>query len=64
MDQPPIFTKVEQDLGMEFATLTSPPYEFAQHDAEVRRRIAAQHGTQQAAEAAPVDVAPPAAQQG
>ncbi len=64
MDQPPIFTKVDQDLGMKFATLTSPPYEFAQHDAEVRRRIAAQQGTQQSAESAPVNVAPPAAQQG
>ena len=52
MDQPPIFTRVEQDLGMEFATLISPPYEFARHDAEVRRRIAAQH----AADAAPRDV--------
>jgi hypothetical protein len=41
MDQTPIFTTVEQDLGLEFDTLLSPPYEFARHDAEVRARIAA-----------------------
>ncbi len=42
MEQHPIFLTVEQDLGLEFASLISPPYEFAKHDAEVRRRIAAQ----------------------
>jgi hypothetical protein len=40
MEQQPIFVAVEQDLGIEFANLVSPPYEFAKHDAEVRRRIA------------------------
>ena len=42
MEQQPIFVTVEQDLGLEFANLVSPPYDFAQHDAEVRRRIADQ----------------------
>ena len=42
MEQQPIFVTVEQDLGLEFENLASPPYEFAKHDAEVRRRIAAQ----------------------
>ncbi len=40
MEQQPIFMTVEQDLGLEFASLVSPPYDFAKHDAEVRRRIA------------------------
>jgi hypothetical protein len=41
MEQSPIFVTVEQDLGIDFETLVGPPYEFAKHDAEVRRRIAA-----------------------
>jgi len=45
MDQTPIFTTVEKDLGFEFETMVSPPYEFAKHDAEVRARIAASKGT-------------------
>ena len=40
--QSPIFMTVEEDLGFKFETLVGPPYEFAKHDAEVRRRIAAQ----------------------
>lgn len=44
MEQQPIFVAVEQDLGLEFASLISPPYEFARHDAEVRRRIAEKAG--------------------
>ncbi len=42
MEQQPIFLAVEQDLGIEFVSLVSPPYDFAAHDAEVRRRIAEQ----------------------
>ena len=56
MEQQPIFVTVEQDLGFEFATLVSPPYDFAEHDAEVRRRIAAQ----KAGELPEVDEAPAA----
>jgi len=60
MDQTPIFAKVEQDLAIKITTLTSPPYEFARHDAEVRRRIA----TERATETPSPDVAPEALQQG
>lgn len=42
MEQSPIFVTVERDLGLEFVNLVSPPYDFATHDAEVRRRIAEQ----------------------
>ena len=43
MEQQPIFVTVEQDLGLEFASLVSAPYDFAKHDADVRRRIATQN---------------------
>jgi hypothetical protein len=46
MEQQPIFVSVEQDLGLEFGNLVSPPYDFARHDAEVRRRIAAQQNAE------------------
>jgi len=42
--QLPIFTSVEEDLGIKFDTIVGPPYEFAKHDAEVRARISATNG--------------------
>ena len=57
MEQPPIFTKVEKDLGMTFATLVSEPYEFEKHDAEVRRRIAAHHTAEAPADTAATESA-------
>jgi hypothetical protein len=42
MEQTPIFVRVEKDLGIKGTVAVRPPYEFAKHDAAVRRRIAAQ----------------------
>ena len=53
MEQTPIFESVERDLGLEYATIASPPYDFEQHDAEVRRRIAARHAAEEHPPVAP-----------
>lgn len=49
MEQTPIFVTVEKDLGIKGAVAVRRPYEFAKHDAAVRRRIAARKAGKPAA---------------